>query len=182
MFPAFWRFFSGRTVLGEFFAQNSNSEYVYMNPPSVWAYSSTPSNTDSYKWRLIYSVEDDKVLMQSKIFTNWIYEDNYQLYFTKLNYNKCGDVYIQNVGSSDYLTYNSYTNTFSYDSFSASDNQKWTINYFSNSTFTISPKTDQTKYFDLVNGNDFSGNSIQLYYGTGNQSAQTWQIRNEVLY
>lgn len=176
MFPAFWRFFNGQTVLGEFYTQNSNSDYVSMNPGGVWTYSSLPSNTDSYKWRLIYSIEDDIVYIQSKLYTNWIFKDDFSFYFIKVNYNS-GNFYIQNAGNSSYLSYNSSSNTFSYESFSASDSQKWTVTYLTNGTFTISPKTNQSKYFDLLNGYDLSGNSVQLHSWTGNTSAQSWQFR-----
>lgn len=177
MFPAFWRFFNGQTVLGEFYAQDSNCNYAYMKPRGVMDYSSLPSNTDSYKWRLIYSVEDNIAYIQSKLYKNWIFEDNYSLFLTRINYTNSGDFYIQNVGGSSYLSYNSSSNTFSYESFSASDSQKWTITYFTNGTFTISPKTNPSKYFDLLNGYDLSGNNVQLHSWTGSTSAQSWQIR-----
>ena len=184
MFPTFWKFFNGKTFLGEFYAQNSDGEYAAFLGTDTASIQRTPTpdyNDNAYIWRLCYSYEYNTVLAVSEKFTNWGYDytatglanDT----FTQVSFTGPDTYYIYNQGAGKYLSYDETTQQYVFSKFSTDDTLQWIINYSENNFYTISPKIAPERRFDVFEANDIENNPINLHVATGYDRAQTFQFR-----
>ncbi len=185
MFPSFWKFFSGKTYLGEFYAQNSSEKYeAYLDKDTtvLKKTDSVNNNHDGYVWRLCYSYRDNKVHIVSKRFPNWNFPlSNTALAgdkFTKISFDDADTYYIYNKGTKKYLSYNSSTKKQGFVSdFNADNSIRWNIKYAGNNFYYISPVNNSGLVWDVQNCYDIEGNTVSLYAQTGYDNAQTYQFR-----
>jgi len=184
MFPSFWKLFSGKTFLGEFYAQDTSGKYAaflgsdtqktsYVNAPAT--------NKADYVWKLCYSYKDNKLHVVSKKFPNWNYPlENTPLSnhkFTKINFDDSDTYYIYNKAENKYLSYNTTANSHGLSGFSTADTLQWNIKYIGNNAFEISPKSNSNLLFDVKNAANVENNSISLHGRTGYTNAQSFQFR-----
>jgi len=184
MFPTFWKFFNGKTFLGEFYAQNSAGEYAAFLGTDTASIQRTPTpdyNDNAYIWRLCYSYEYNTVHAVSEKFTYWGYDYTEtglaKDTFTQVSFTGPDTYYIYNQGAGKYLSYDETTQQYVFSKFSTDDNLRWIINYSGDNFYTISPKTAPERRFDIFEANDIENNPVNIHVATGYDRAQTFQFR-----
>lgn len=183
MYPEFWKITPTKTVIGNYIIKNSDSQYLYGSSSSSTTYTSTTfSNEAKYFWVVFYAVGATKDFVKRKSCVRM--STNTTLI---VNSNTCtrvgpyddGDYYILNISQSKVLSFSvSGTSlTPQLESYRATDYERFTLSYYSDCFYKVSPVYSLVRYLDLNNNWDTEENTVGFYVWTGYVTAQTWQFR-----
>lgn len=182
MFPAFWKFYNGNLMLGEFYGSNDEGYKSFGESSQDVLMTEYPEyKNDSFIWRLYYSIKNGDVGVVNKNIARWYYNsslaDHADVEFTKISFNSEGDYYIMNSSSQKYLSADTENKSLTFSDFTDDDSIKWTISYLGDNFVRIASKSDPDLIFDINNAWDIDEGIVQLHAPTPYESAQSFQLR-----
>ncbi len=187
MFPAFWKFFNGKYMIGEFYGYNGNGFETIDNETSEVSYTRYPVYGDnSYVWRMYYDAANDDIGVGNKSFgyggySSWL-SDHINDVFCRISFNSEGDYYIVNYSNKKYLCVGEYDPhigavMLKFSDYKDDDSIRWNISYMGDNFVRITSKTDPNLMFDVNNNRNLDNTLVQLYKETGYPTAQKFQLR-----
>jgi len=187
MFPAFWKFYNGKLMLGEFYGYNDDGFKTMDKESRKISYTEDPEyKNKEYTWRLSYNLGGDNIEVTNAglpfgVYSSWISRHINDV-FAKISFSCDGDYYIMNSANNQYLTVgepsaDSNVVPLSFTDFKDDDSIKWTISYAGDNFVKISPKSDPGIMLDITNNWDVDGNVVGIWHETGYPTAQTFQLR-----
>ena len=187
MFPAFWKFYNNKFILGEYYGYNDEGFKSFGESFDEVHTTKYPDYKDNgYIWRLYYSIWNDEIGITNKNFDRLDYcsnlSENPDITYTRISFNSEGDYYIINSSNQKYLCVGEYdrqigATMMTFSDYKDDDSIRWTISYDGDNFVRITSKTNPNLMFDINNNRDWNDNIVELYRETGYPTAQSFQLR-----
>ena len=183
MYPAFWWLTPNKIVIGKYIIQDSSSQYLYSSASSSTTYTSTAlSNSTAYFWDVFYNIGATSNVLKRLSCIRRSYYTNCSLSnttYTRVGTYDEGEYLIVNKTQTKVLAFSVSGTNLSpkLETYRTTDLEKYTLSYYNDCFYKVSPVHNLVRYLDLYNNWDLEDNTVSFYIWTGYYGAQTWQFR-----